>query len=314
MSNHTPIIVIVGPTASAKSAIAAKVARNADGEIISADSRQVYRYLDIGTNKSGKLNHTSGLWEIDGIPQHLIDCIDPAQTFSAGDFISRTTTLIEEIRTRGMRPIIVGGTGLYIKTLIDGLAQLPAPDPKLREQLKKECSAHGKEYLYQRLKSLDPDSAEKHRYNPQRLIRAIEVCTLSGKPISMLHADTTPSKENFIQFGLRWPRTELYANINLRTRAMIDAGLIDEATAAIKRGYAPDCPGLASIGYGDALACAKGEISRQQLEEKISRDTRHYAKRQITWFNRDKRITWIDTTQSTFDPPKIANAIVAKRN
>jgi len=311
MTGTLPIVVITGPTASGKSQVAAALAREIGGEIISADSRQVYRYLDIGTNKSGKFEPSSGSWEINGVVQHLIDIVDPSVSFTAGEFVRQANLLITQLRSRWKRPIIAGGTGLYIKALIDGLAPLPEPDQQLRRQLLLESQTHGKEHLYQLLMTLDPAAAEKHRYNPQRLIRAIEVCTLSGKTLSALQENTIPSTEKFIKFGLRWPRAELYANINRRTQAMIRAGLSDEAAAVVKRGFAPGCPGLAStIGYAQALACADGKITRAQLEESISLDTRHYAKRQLTWFNRDKRIRWLGTTQATFDPEGLAKTIV----
>lgn len=308
--NTSPIIVIAGPTASGKSSVAASLARSIGGEIISADSRQVYRFLDIGTNKAGIQNPSSGLWEIDGIAQYLISIIEPSGSFSAGDFVARANCLIGQIRARGKRPIIVGGTGLYIKALIDGLAPLPAPDEKLRAKLKQECEAQGREYLYLRLKEMDPQAAENNRHNTQRLIRAIEICMLSGKTISMLHEQTIPSTENFIQFALRWPRAELYENINLRAGKMIAEGLVDEAVAVVERGYSPDCTGLAgSIGYTHALACARGEISRHALADIIALETRHYAKRQLTWFNRDKRVTWIDTSDAEYSADKISRFI-----
>ncbi len=296
-----------------ESAVAAAVACLTGGELISADSRQVYRYLDVGTNKAGNKNASSGFWELNSTPQHLIDIVEPSETFNAGDFVERANVLIEEIRSRGKRPVIVGGTGLYIKALIDGLAPMPDPDETLRVQLKREYVDHGADHLYERLKALDADSAEKNRGNPQRLIRALEVCILSGKKITDLQRETVPSHHAFMQFALNWPREELYNNINARARAMLDAGLIEEALAVLNKGYAPDCPGLdATIGYRDALAYTGGEISRTQLETKIALDTRHYAKRQLTWFNRDKRMQWIDTSQAAFDPDKIAHSIISR--
>jgi tRNA dimethylallyltransferase len=293
------IIVIAGATASGKTLVAYELARALGGELISADSRQVYKYLDIGTNKT--------LFK--DVPQHLIDLIGPDDFFDAGSFVGLASEKIKEIRSGKKTPLIVGGTGLYIKALIDGLAPLPGRDEKIRKKLSAELEKYGAEHLYEKLKKIDPGSAETNRKNPQRLIRALEIFELTGEPITTLHKKTVPSKEKFTQIGLRWPRQELYNNIDKRSVRMIESGMIEETQKALKMGFSETSPGLNSLGYRHVLSFLKGEINKTRLAELIAIDTRHYSKRQATWFNRDKRIKWIETCGQTFDPAKIAQSI-----
>jgi len=305
-------IVITGPTASGKTAVAAEVAKLINGEIISADSRQVYKYLDVGTNKSGEWNAGKKARYFKGIPQYLTDLIEPNESFSAGDFAKLAKEKINQLKRCGKTPIIVGGTGLYIKALIDGLAPLPGKDYKIRQKLESDLKTRGIEYLYEKLKKVDPESAEKNAKNPQRLIRALEIFDLTGMPITRLHKKTIPSGENFLQFGLSWPREVLYRNIDQRTEEMIKTGIIEETKTVLEKGFVASSEAFRSIGYKYVLEYLSGEINKKESEELISRDTRRYAKRQITWFKRDKRISWIELKETAFNATKIAEDILKK--
>ena len=280
------IIVIAGPTGSGKTALAAKLARKLNCEIISADSRQVYRHLDIGTNK-----------EFLSVPQHLIDIIEPDETFSAGQFVKRAEELILKIRSSGKRPMIVGGTGLYIKALIDGLAELPDRNEAIRRELNELLSERGKEHLYE--KEFDPVSAEANRGNPQRLIRAIEVFKLTGIPVSELHKKTKGSKEEFLQFALNTGKEELYHRIDARSAVMLESGMIEETKKVLEMGFPEDSPGLQGLGYRDTVRYLKNELTLDELRALLAAGNRKYAKRQLTWFKADARIKWLDAEKIT---------------
>jgi len=278
------IIVIAGPTGSGKTALALKLAGKLNCEIISADSRQVYKYLDVGTNKEISAD----------VPQYLTDIIEPDETFSAGQFVKLAEQAIKKIRDSGKRPLIVGGTGLYIKALIDGLAELPDRDEPLRRELNELLSERGKEYLYEKLKELDPVSAEKNRGNPQRLIRALEVHELTGVPISELHKNTKGSAETFLQFAINTGKEELYKRLDKRSAAMLESGMIEETKKVLDMGFAEDSPGLQGLGYRDTVRYLKHELTLDELRELLRTGNRRYAKRQLTWFKNDPRIKWLE--------------------
>jgi tRNA dimethylallyltransferase len=304
------VIIISGATGTGKTAVGAALSEIIGGEIISADSRQVYRYLDIGANKSGTWDPESETRQYRGIPQHITDLINPSENFSAGTFVEHAIRHGAAILSRGKIPVIVGGTGLYIKALVDGLAALPIADPELRKQLSAEAIVHGPEYLYEQLRTIDPLSAEKNRLNPQRLMRALEVYRLTGIPLSRLHETTKkPTSYRFLKYCLDWPREELNALLDKRTEAMFDAGLIEETRNVINRGYTYNDPGLEGIGYRHAIQHINGKLSLAEAIKLTQNDTRHYAKRQVTWFRNDPRIHRIPCTQSTFDPIIIARTI-----
>jgi tRNA dimethylallyltransferase len=287
------IIVIAGPTGSGKTALAVKLARKLNCEIISADSRQVYKYLDVGTNKEGVWSEELGARAAEGVPQYLTDIIEPGDTFSAGQFVKRAGEFIKKIRGSGKRPLIVGGTGLYIKALIDGIAELPDRNEPLRQELNALLSKHGKEYLYDKLKKFDPVSAEKNRGNPQRLIRSLEVHELTGVPITELHKNTRGSNEEFLQFAVNTGREELYKRIDARSAAMLDSGMIEETKKVLDMGFGEDSPGLQGLGYRDAVRYLKNEITLDELRALLQAGSRRYAKRQLTWFKKDSRIKWL---------------------
>jgi tRNA dimethylallyltransferase len=304
-------IIILGPTGSGKTEIAAELCRLAGGEIISADSRQVYKTLDIGTNKAGDWDKELKARVYKDIPQHLTDLINPDETFNAGGFELLADKAIQNLIEEGIMPVITGGTGLYIKALVDGLSDLPEADPEIREELTKELDSLGKEHLYNKLLAVDPVSAEKNKDNPQRLIRALEVFQITGKPISELQAIKPENKREFLQFGLAWDREELYENLDKRSSLMLSSGMIEE-TKLMLENFGENAPALKGIGYGHIIKHLNKQLSYANMEMLFKRDMRRYAKRQMTWFRRDHRISWIKLDKSTFNPPDIAEQIFNK--
>lgn len=310
-----PVIIIAGPTGSGKTDIAAEVVRlSGGGAIISADSRQVYRHLDIGTNKAGTWDAVRAVRVYHEIDQYLTDVIDPSATYSAGMFVESAIPLVRRIAADGRVPVVAGGTGLYLTALVDGLAPLPQGDPLVRSRLSADLAAAGIEALYERLAAVDPVSAEKNRSNPQRLLRAMEVYLLSGKPMSELHARQIQPDIPFIQFALDWPREELYRTIDQRASYMLAAGMVEETERVLDRGFSPGCPGLQGLGYKHIVQHIAGKMHYPVVEELFKRDTRRYAKRQLTWFRRDPRIRWIPVTAATYDPPVLAEKIIKIAN
>ena len=272
------IIVLSGATASGKTKKAAEICKDNNGEIISCDSRQVYKYLDVGTNKEGILNE-DGIRETEGIAQHLTDMINPDEIYSAADFTKDADLKIEEIISKGKIPVITGGTGLYIKALLYGLDEMPEADESLRKELGKKAVAE----LYEQLLPLDPEAAEKNKKNPQRLLRALEVNILSGKTMAEHFKPKTP-RYDFKHYSIITDNETLYKRINERCVRMIENGMIEETQKVLKMGFSQDCPGLSGIGYKHIVKYLNNEISRNDMISEFSKDTRHYAKRQNTWF------------------------------
>ena len=276
------LIVILGPTASGKTKMAIELAKIFNGEIVSADSRQIYRGMDIGTDKV-KAEKTSG------IPHYLIDIINPDQEFSLAQYKKMAIEKIKEIQKRNKTPFLVGGTGLYIQAIIDNLT-IPSvkPDLKLRHQLEEKNLSE----LQAMLKKLDPKSFEKiDLNNPRRLIRALEVCLKTGRPFSEQTKKGQPLF-NFIEIGIKIPSEEADEKINQRVDWMIKNGLIDEVKNLIKK-YSLDLPAFSGIGYREIIQYLQGKISLDEAIQEIKIHTRQYAKRQMTWFKKDHRIKWV---------------------
>ncbi|MFH0948451.1 MAG: tRNA (adenosine(37)-N6)-dimethylallyltransferase MiaA [Elusimicrobiota bacterium] len=307
------VIVIVGPTATGKTEVAIRLAKKLNGEIISADSRQIYKYMDIGTNKpNGKWSRQCGTngkrqYVVNEIYHHLIDIINPDENFSAGNFVELANKKINEIFDRGKTPLIVGGTGLYIKALIDGLIKIPKSDERLRLRLNKFYKTRGIEYLYSMLEKLDSETAKTiDRQNPVRVLRALEICLLTGKKFSELKKQTKKSEYKYVLFGLKADRNKLYGRINDRVDKMVKTGLITEVKKLIKK-YATSKNTILqnTIGYSEIIKFLNGKLSKKEAIDLIKQNTRHYAKRQMTWFsarggfasggNKDKQIIWIDS-------------------
>ncbi len=276
-----PLVVIAGPTASGKSALAMELAKRLDAVLISADSRQVYRGFDIGTAKPT-------LSEQAEVPHRLIDVVEPTETFTAAQFRELARAEIAQAHAQGRLPILVGGTGLYIRTVLGGYAipEVP-PDAALREKLERLEDPHA------RLAEVDPVTAARlHPNDRVRIIRALEVFELTGKPISELQTrEESPYRSVFL--ALDWPRETLYERINQRTIQMFEMGLSDEVAALAKR-YGPDLPLLKTLGYAETLRWQLGEISQEEAIALIQQNTRRYAKRQVTWFRREPDAVWLE--------------------
>lgn len=292
------LAIIAGPTAVGKSEVGVEVAALLKGEIISADSIQVYRKMDTGTAKLDKRDMIAEGGQF--IPHHLVNVVFPDESFSVADFKREVETLIPRIIQRGKLPILVGGTGLYIESVIDPYEFTPLPvDEGLRKGLRKEAQVKGHVYLHSRLREVDPVSAEKlHPNDLRRVIRALEVYCQTGVPISNYSfrrkKEKYPPKYLLSYIGLRCDRSSLYQRINQRVDRMIEKGLVQEVKGLLDEGYSADLISLQGLGYKQIIGYLQGHYDLEEAVRLIKRDTRHYAKRQLTWFRRDQRIKWFD--------------------
>jgi len=287
-----PLVIIIGPTGIGKSSLGLALAQKIGGEIISGDSVQVYQKLDIGSAKPSAA-------ELQLVPHHLIDFLDPSEPFTAAQFKMLATSLIEEIRGRGHVPIVVGGTGLYIRSLLDPYDFSQQGSKEIRFKWKEFAALHGNLLLHKELKKRDTETAEQlHPNDVLRITRALEVYELTGKPLSSqrqfrddVYQTLDPS---VLYIGLTAPRSLIYERINQRCVEMLSQGLIEETLNVITNGYTPTLKPLQSIGYRHAIWLIKGLVTQPEMLRLLQRDTRHFAKRQLTWFRRDPRITWFD--------------------
>lgn len=282
------VLVLVGPTASGKTTVALTLARVLDGEIISADSRQVYKFLDIGTAKPN-------LEERALAKHYFVDELTPDREFSAGRFGVRGREIIKEIFHRGKTPLVVGGSGLYVTSLIDGLFEGPGADHEFRAALEARVAAGDIASLIDELRKIDPVTAEKlDPTKPRRVIRALEVYHLTGTPISRHHETQQPVVDiTPVFFGLAWDRATLYRRVEERCDQMITAGLLGEVEQLETLGYGSSLNALKTVGYAEAFSYRRGEISYREFVNLFKQNSRRYAKRQLTWFRRDPRIHWI---------------------
>jgi tRNA dimethylallyltransferase len=289
------ILIIVGPTAVGKTATALWLAQEFSGEIISCDSMQVYRGFDLGTDKPSPEERKL-------VPHHLIDFLDPTEQFSAADFAFQALAIAEEIIGRGHLPIVVGGTGLYHRALTAGLFKGPGRDQALRQKLKTEAREFGLEKLYQKLQEVDPEYARKITPKDSiRIIRALEVYYKTGRPISE-HFRLTESPlqaRGFIpgQIGLKLERKELYRRIEERVDRMFEKGLVAEVRKLLEMGLPEEATPFKGLGYRQVLRYLKGEISLEEAIRLTKLETRHYAKRQMTWFRKTPGLTWFQPTE-----------------
>ncbi len=283
------ILTIVGPTATGKTDLAIRVARRISGEIISADSRQIYKYLNIGTAKPSREQRRQ-------IRFHLIDFIQPDEDYSCGQFARDATAKIEEIRLRDGIPIICGGTGLYIRSLFQPLHDLPRSDKETKNKLRTVLQEQGLESMYKKLQQIDPVWARKiTSRDKQRILRGLEVFEITGKPLSDLIARKKRTVEfNPIYIGLTLTRTRLYEKIDQRFDMMLHRGLVREVKRLLARGYSPESSALGTIGYKEIADYLAGRCTMEQAVETAKRRTRNYAKRQITWFSRIPGLEWHD--------------------
>ena len=287
----------MGPTAVGKTQVSLKLADTLHGEIASLDSRQVYRYMDIGTAKPTKR-------EMKKVAHHLIDIVYPDEKFTAADYGRNGRETVKEIIERKKQPIVVGGSGLYLKALIEGFfsygsktGEGPRADERLRERLRKEESRFGPYHLFEKLKEVDPKAAQKiHPNDSVRIIRALEVYELTGKPISSLQekGDYEPFERDFIKVGLSLDRKKLYERIDQRVEKMISKGLLDEVKGLKEKGYSRELKAFKTVGYQELFSHLEGEMDFPSAVERIKLNTRRYAKRQLTWFRKDGQIRWLD--------------------
>ncbi len=290
-----PLVIICGATATGKSDLALDLAQSIDGEIINADSMQLYRGMDIGTAKLTQEERR-------GIPHHLLDILDVTESASVADYQTRARAAIDEIRAKGKAAIIVGGTGLYIKSIIDEM-NFPETDPKIRARLESEADSLGTAALYSRLQDLDPEAAAAiEPANTRRIVRALEVIESTGEPYSAnLPSDTSLLYPDAHHFGLSMARSALAPRIERRVDLMWEKGLIDEVEDLIGKGLLEGVTAQRAIGYAQVIAMRAGEINSEQARESTKVATRQYVRRQETWFKRDSRILWIDSQEPALE-------------
>lgn len=288
-TQKTPLLVITGPTAAGKTALALELGARRDIEIISADSRQVYRYMDIGTAKAS-------VEERSQVVHHCVDIVNPDEAFSVSDFTRLAQRAIADIHRRQRLPVVVGGTGLYIRALTQGLAPLPGADETLRRQWHAEERAE-KGCLYERLSQIDPQMANGlHINDVTRTIRALEVYTLTGRTMSSWQEEHHFSARPYddIRIAVTCERDRLYRRIEERVEQMVELGLLDEVRMLLQRGYPAELKALRTIGYQECVAHLRGEMSFSAALTLIKRDTRRYAKRQLTWLRHEDEINWLE--------------------
>jgi tRNA dimethylallyltransferase len=306
-----PLIILTGPTAVGKTELSIQLAKAVDGEIISADSMQVYKYMNIGTAKILPD-------EMNGIKHYLIDEFEPDEEFNVVKFKDSASRYIEDIYSRGRIPIIVGGTGFYIQAVLYGIDfEENGEDNSYRSQLELLAKEKGAEFLHDKLESIDPASAAAiHPNNIRRVIRALEYYEQTGSRISE-HNEEQRRKESPYQFSyfvLNHSRDILYNRINLRVDKMMEQGLVSEVEGLLKMGYTKDLVSMQGLGYKEIIRYLEGNCSLEDAVYIIKRDTRHFAKRQLTWFKREKEVTWINKWEYNCEDTKILKAILAEIN
>ncbi len=298
------VIVLVGPTGVGKTHLSELLAEQLPVEIVSADSRQIYRYMDIGTAKPPKELLLR-------IPHHFIDILNPDQYYSAGEYGKDARQRIKEIFQRKHVPLIVGGSGLYLRALLEGFFENDVRNQKIRESLEERLRREGPQSLHRDLQKVDPESARRiHPNNSQRIIRALEVYLASGVPLSRLQQKKLPPPSfSALKFGLTRERKKLYADINRRVETMFQQGLIQEVSRILGMGYEKNLNSLNSVGYKEVIQYLEGELDYDTCVELVKRNSRRYAKRQYTWFRADPEIQWIEVEDEA-DFRRAANLIV----
>jgi tRNA dimethylallyltransferase len=287
-NTESRLIVIVGPTASGKSALGIAIARKFGGEIVACDSTQLYRGFDIGTAKPPRAERAE-------IPHHLLDVLQANEPSTAGDYRERAELVLADLKARGKLPILTAGTGLYLRALLEGLAELPQRSEELRDRLRESAVSHGPGHLHAMLKKLDAETAAKiASADEQKIIRAIEVCVLANKPLSEVHRSSRKPLLGWsvVKIGLQPPREVLVDRIHARTDAMLGAGWLDEVRGLLAQNYAEDAKPFDFIGYRELREVLRGKITLVEARAAIQQSTRQYSKRQLTWFRREQNVQW----------------------
>ena len=303
MSDLARLLVILGPTASGKSALAIELAQQLSGEILVCDSTQVYRHFDIGTAKVPPAQQQ-------GIPHHLVDLIEPQEVFTAGEYRRRALDALANVRQRGKLPILTAGTGLYLRALLEGLADAPTRSEELRDRLRAKVQTRGSGHLHRLLNRLDREAAVRIApRDTQKIIRAIEMRILAGKAVGEIHRSGRSALQGYAvtKIGLSPPRDRLYAKIDARVNAMIAAGWVDEVRRLVEMGVPADAKPFQFIGYSDLRDQLSNRRPPAEAVEKIQQATRRFAKRQITWFRKEPDVHWLPGFGH--DPDVIAAAL-----
>jgi len=289
MSLGLPVILLAGPTGVGKTELSLRLAERFQTEIINADSMQVYRYMDIGTAKPTPEQRAQA-------PHHLLDLVFPDEPFDAGIYLKYAEPAITELHLCGKVPLVVGGTGLYLKVLSHGICEVAPGDVAVRERLRGELQESGLVHLYRELQCVDPVLAERvQSRDRQRIVRALEVFRLTGKPLSSWQADHGFCQTRYrpIKVFVTRPREELYDRVNQRVQAMLARDFLGEVKSLLERGYGPALKSMQSLGYRQLAAHLRGECSLEEALQSMQRDTRRYAKRQLTWFRSDPQYAWL---------------------
>ena len=305
-------VLLIGPTAVGKTALSVDLARDINAEIISVDSRQCYKYLNIGTA-------TPSQEERGSVPHYNLSIIDPATKDNVANYENRSNRWRQEIKERGNHILFVGGSTLHVQCTIQPLDDVPEADETNIARLEEEINQKGIEKLYQKLREVDPEYAQKmDGMNTQRIIRALDVWLQTGRPFSSFHSDdnTISVPDDMIVFGLQRERQHLYDRINRRVDRMFEQGFLEEVQSILDRGYSLEDPGLNTVGYKQAINYLKGSMSREQMIKDMKTKTRRYAKRQLSWFRRWNFIHWIDLGKQTKEEARnfICKQVAAKLN
>lgn len=300
-----PVVAIVGPTAIGKSRVGIEVAKRLQTEVLTADSRQVYREMDVGTDKPT-------LSERQGVPHRLIDLVNPDQSFNAGDFRQAAILEISRLHQTGTLPLVIGGTGLYIRALLRGLCPGPPADWDLRQRLAQDAAKHGPQFLFEQLQGVDPELARRlHPHDQPKIQRALEVFAILGKPFSQVQAEHQFSDMPYpyLIIGLTMDRPTLYERIETRVELEIEKGLVQETQRLLDRGYDRELGSMKGLGYKQFSGYMAGEYSYTEAVRILKRDTRHFAKRQMTWFGKEPGIQWLSIDPSDL-PDRAASRIM----
>ena len=304
------IICVVGPTASGKTALAIELAKELGGEVVSCDSMQIYRRMDIGTAKPTQE-------EMQGIPHHMIDICDPTEDFSVSRYTDMATPIVDDILARGKTAIIAGGTGLYVDSLIRGNDFSPIPATGHRQRLEAQVEVEGVERLLAELRTIDPEAAERSQGNPRRIIRALEVFYESGETITEhnLRTQAIPSRYQPIWIGLDFThRSDLYARIDRRVELMLELGLLDEIKTLLSSGIPEKATAMQAIGYKEFVDALAGRCTLESAVAQVQQSSRRYGKRQLTWFRHNPSMNWIIREPETSQEEIMANARRILRN